>query len=87
MFGIFDRQVFTAEQFGQRVWNGLEGVVGVRGMDGRENGFARNGRNLVHGVTWTQKTRRLAGGQSMIVWLVDQSRHRAAEVRALHHQR
>jgi hypothetical protein len=31
-----------------------------------------------------QKARRLAGGQSMIEWLADQSRHRAACVRARH---
>jgi hypothetical protein len=34
-----------------------------------------------------KKTRRMAGGQSMIVWLVDQSRHRAASVQSRHHHR
>jgi hypothetical protein len=34
-----------------------------------------------------KKARRLAGGQSMIVWLVDQSRHRAATVRLRHQKR
>jgi hypothetical protein len=34
----------------------------------------------------TKKARRMAGGQSMIVGLVDQSRHRAANARPRHHR-
>jgi hypothetical protein len=34
-----------------------------------------------------KKARRMAGGQSMIVWLVDQSRHRAANVQSRHQRR
>jgi hypothetical protein len=38
-------------------------------------------------VTWKQKSPPVAGGQSMIGMLVDQSRHRAAKVASRHHQR
>lgn len=31
-----------------------------------------------------QKSPPVAGGQSMIVWLIDQSRHRAAKVQPCH---
>jgi hypothetical protein len=35
-------------------------------------------------LTWKQKSPPVAGGQSMIAWLVDQSRHRAASVAPRH---
>jgi hypothetical protein len=38
-------------------------------------------------LTWKQKSPPKAGGHSMIVGLVDQSRHRAARVQSRHHQR
>lgn len=34
-----------------------------------------------------QKSPPVAGGQSMIVWLIDQSRHRAASVQTRHQRR
>jgi hypothetical protein len=38
-------------------------------------------------LSWKQKSPPVAGGQSMIVWLIDQSRHRAARLASRHHQR
>ena len=46
----------------------------------RERHSRGKSRNLVHGTHLKQKSPPLAGGQSMIGWLADQSRHRAAKV-------
>ncbi|MGE5063532.1 MAG: hypothetical protein ACM3IG_05645 [Myxococcales bacterium] len=50
------------------------------GVVNRRSGsdFAWKSQNLAHEIYLKQKSPPVAGGQSMIGWLVDQSRHRAA---------
>jgi hypothetical protein len=50
------------------------------GVVNRRSGsdFAWKSQNLAHEIYLKQKSPPMAGGQSMIGWLVDQSRHRAA---------
>jgi hypothetical protein len=71
---ILNRQVLAGEQLRKGILNRHigreEGRVGPKGIRTEwDNG---------HGMLLKQKSPPLAGGQSMIVWLIDQSRHRAA---------